>query len=305
MALNPQAVWRGPALNHGGAMSEFRGLVIHIAEGYYEGTIQYMLHNPDSASSHFVCGNGALGQGNDGDLAQLLDTSIVAYTQINGNGKWISVECAGFTPNALTAAQVETVAQLFAWCHQVHGVKLQLAYDPTGFGLGHHSMGTDGHDNPTDTWTGPTWGHTDCPGPAIYNQKPAILARAIEIVTGDDVEMRQVLVRYADAPTRPDGSPGYLQVYLADGMRQRPLPDSFFVLPPGGSLQPKPGIVGDDGTHAETMLGNLGNGGQIFLVGNGGWANRDAWGAMDVNSGGTNPANYTISFQGAGTASPQ
>ena len=122
-------------------------------------------------------------------------------------------------------------------------------------------------------------------------------------------DMIQVLVRYSDAPDRPDGSPGYLQVYLADGMRQRPLPDSFFVLPPGGLLSPVPGIVGNDGTHASNMLGNLGNGGQIFLVGAGGWANRAAWGLMDGDvpppSSGA-PASYTISLSGSmsGSARP-
>ena len=248
MAINKAAAWRGPARNHGGGMSEYRGLVLHIAEGYYFGTINYMLNDPSSASSHFVCGDGALGQGKDGDLAQMLDTSVVAYTQIAGNGHWISVECAGFTPHPLTAAQVETVAQLLAWCHTTHGVPLQLAVDPTGRGLGHHSMGTNGHDNPTDTWTGPTWGHTDCPGPAIYNQKPAILARARQIVglapidtEDDDMGMHYVQaagnesIYIAPGYAAPSGrmaayglSPAAWDAYKAMGVKGLVLPADIF-----------------------------------------------------------------------------
>jgi hypothetical protein len=167
------ATWRGPSVNHGGPMVEQRGLVIHIAQGYFEGTIAYENHaNPSSASSHFVCGDGVKDQGRDGELAQLLDTDTTAYTQQAGNGHWVSVECAGFVPGALTPAQCESVAHLFARGHRQYGWPLQLANGSTGRGLGHHSMG------------GAAWGHLDCPGPAIIAQKPAILARAIQIVNG-------------------------------------------------------------------------------------------------------------------------
>jgi hypothetical protein len=183
------AVWRGPSPNHRGPMVEQRGLVIHIAQGYFEGTITYENHaNPASASSHFVCGDGAKGQGRDGDLAQLLDTNTTAYTQRAGNGHWVSVECAGFVPAALTPAQCESVARLYARGHQVHGWPLQLANSASERGLGHHSMG------------GTAWGHLDCPGPAIIAQKPAILARAIQIINGgqpappeEDDDMRMIV----------------------------------------------------------------------------------------------------------------
>lgn len=188
------ATWRGPTPNCGDGdqypnegddrMREHRGLVIHIAEGYFEGTIAYQ-KNPDAnVSSHFVLSDGAKGQGADGELAQVVDTDITAWTQRSGNGHWLSVECAGFTPNPLTAAQCESVAQLLARAHRVYGVPLQLATNPDGRGLGHHSMGCN--------WPSGAWGHCDCPGPAIIAQKPAILARAIEIANGDDVEPVEV-----------------------------------------------------------------------------------------------------------------
>jgi hypothetical protein len=192
------ATWRGPTANCGDGdqypnegddrMREHRGLVIHIAEGYFEGTISYQ-RNPDAnVSSHFVLSNGVKGQGYDGELAQVVDTDITAWTQRAGNGHWLSVECAGFTPNPLTAAQCESVARLLARCHTAYGVPLQLAVNPDGRGLGHHSMGCN--------WPSGAWGHCDCPGPAIIAQKPAIVARAIEIAGGEDMTpQEQYLLR--------------------------------------------------------------------------------------------------------------
>jgi hypothetical protein len=34
----------------------------------------------------------------------MVDTDRTAWTQRAGNGEWLSVECAGFTPNPLTPA---------------------------------------------------------------------------------------------------------------------------------------------------------------------------------------------------------
>lgn len=172
------AEWRGPTINRvTNGMVEWRGLVVHIAEGSYEGTISWQKNPASSVSSHFVVDT-------DGKLAQVVDTADTAWTQIAGNGHWLSVECAGFTPNPLTDAQLHTIARLLAKCHAVYGVPLQLAINPDGRGLGHHSMGTNGGSVPTDNWTGPTWGHTDCPGPNIIAQKPTILALAGGATTG-------------------------------------------------------------------------------------------------------------------------
>jgi len=169
------ASWRGPTANQGGAMVEHRGLVIHIAEGYYEGTISYQRNPAVDVSSHFVVSDGAKGQGADGAIAQVVDTDVTAWTQRAGNGHWLSAEFAGFTPQPLTSAQVESCARLLAKAHRVYGVPLQVATSPDGRGLGHHSMGS--HPGFPDDW-----GHSDCPGPAIIAQKPAIVARAQQII---------------------------------------------------------------------------------------------------------------------------
>jgi hypothetical protein len=189
------ATWRGPTSNQGGGMVEVRGVVLHIAEGSYEGTISWQKNPSSDVSSHFVKGKA------DGEEAQIVDTDTTAWTQAAGNGHWLSIENAGFVPDKLTASQVEFAAQVLAKAHKVYGVPLQVTSSPDGRGLGHHSMGA------------PAWGHSQCPGSNIINQKPAIVARAKEIVEGDvsltTDQTRDAVWRRDDAvdnefPWRPD-----------------------------------------------------------------------------------------------------
>lgn len=138
------------------------GLVVHIMEGTLEGS-QSWFNNPSSqASSHF-------GTGKDGEIRQWVDTKDRAWAQAAGNRTYLSVENEGHTPDKLTAAQIETVAQLFAWVHKTYNVPLQVAKKVGDKGLGYHAMG------------GAAWGGHPCPGPAIIAQLPAIVLRAKEI----------------------------------------------------------------------------------------------------------------------------
>lgn len=191
------ATWRGGTPNHGGAMVEQRGLVLHIADGTYEGTIAWCL-NPDSeVSAHFIVAR-------DGRITQMLDTTVTAWTQRAGNGHWCSVENEGHAPNPLTAAQIDANARIMAWGHRVHGWPLQLATAPSGRGLGHHSMGAE---------HGVDWGHSLCPGAGAKAQKPAILARAIAITEGDDMTaaesqtLKNIDWRVNHLPSPVDGRP--------------------------------------------------------------------------------------------------
>ncbi len=160
------ASWCGPTVNQGGKMSEQRGVVLHIAEGSYDGTIAWQKNPSAQVSSHFIAAK-------DGRACQMVDTATVAWTQANGNGRWLSIENEGSVPDKLTDHQMEFAAQILAKAHKVYGVPLQIATSPNGRGLGHHSMGCDYG-----------WGHCSCPGTNIINQKSAIVARAKEIVEG-------------------------------------------------------------------------------------------------------------------------
>lgn len=176
------AQWRGPSPNIGeDDQTEVRGLVVHIAEGFYEGTISWQKNPAADVSSHFIVSRG-------GQIAQMVDTDDAAWTQRSGNGEWLSVECEGFTKGhplhrgdweRLSDAQLDAVARLLLRCHEVYDVPLQLATSATGRGLGHHSMG------------GETWGHRDCPGPPIIAQKPTIVALAAALSNGDDMPLNK------------------------------------------------------------------------------------------------------------------
>ncbi|WFE20843.1 peptidoglycan recognition family protein [Solwaraspora sp. WMMD937] len=171
------ATWRGPTVNSGngtGALNEpedrldaHHGIVVHIAAGYFEGTIAWQRNPASRVSSHFVVAK-------DGRIAQMVDTEIRAWTQRAGNRTWLSIENEGFLPDRLTAPQLEANAQLLARSHLEHGVPVRNANSPRERGLGHHSMGAE---------NGFDWGHSQCPGPAIVAQKPTIVARAAQIVT--------------------------------------------------------------------------------------------------------------------------
>jgi hypothetical protein len=172
----PGAIWRGPVPYNSGdgdrtpleaadAMAEYRGVVVHIAAGTYDGTIAWQLNDSSNISSHFIVSKA-------GAITQMVDTHDRGWTQGAGNAGWISVENAAFLPEALTAAQVEANARILAWAHEAHGVPIQLATSPSGRGLGHHSMGAE---------NGVNWGHSACPGDAIKAQKPLIVARALAL----------------------------------------------------------------------------------------------------------------------------
>jgi hypothetical protein len=209
------ATWRGPTPNQSGPMIEIRGLVVHIAAGFFEGTISWQKNPSADVSSHFVNGREW------GQAAQMVDTSITAWTQGAGNGRWISSENEGFLLghrlhragwHELSPWQIEINARYLARLHREHGVPLKLATSPWDRGLAYHSLGAE---------HGVNWGHPACPGEPIKRQLPLVLARAKEIVNGDDGEMKTTLVMLVNKAGQPvDGrvwhSNGQIRVHVAD-----------------------------------------------------------------------------------------
>lgn len=160
----PGADWR-PVRNYtpGGVKRPPLAMVLHTAEGTYEGTIGWQNNAGSQVSSYFVVAK-------DGRIAQCVDLDNRAWTQASGNPDHIGVEFEGFGSRgeALTDAQVTSAASILAWLHQVYGVPIQATDDPrNGRGLIWHGAG------------GNDWGgHFGCPGPAIVGQRAVILARA-------------------------------------------------------------------------------------------------------------------------------
>ena len=161
------AEWVGPTPNrNAGGMVEYRGLVLHIMQGSYAGSIAWGKNPASSVSFHFATRA-------DGHIGQLVDTVDTAWTQANGNGHWLSVENEGFSGNELTAGQLEACAQIYARGVRDYGWAYQLADGTSGRGLGWHGMGGD-------AWGG----HPDCPGAPIVAQRQQILDRARQINGG-------------------------------------------------------------------------------------------------------------------------
>ena len=167
--------------NTGGTMTGHKGIVLHIAEGTYRGTISWQM-NPDqryasggtvTTSSTFIVGR------EPGEWAQMVDADQIAWCQRGGSYDWLSIELAGHAPDAPSAWQIEACAQLLAWANRTYGVPIQATSSTGTRGLGHHSMDND---------TTVEWGHDSCPGAGVINAKSAIVARAKAIAAGEPVE---------------------------------------------------------------------------------------------------------------------
>lgn len=165
--------------NIGATMSDHRGLVVHVAEGTYLGTINWQL-NPTqkyadgtkvTTSSTWIVGR------NPGEVTQMVDSDTVAWCQRAGSLTWNSVELAGTHTQNATDWQIKCVGALLYWLHKTYGVPLSVANTPADRGLGHHSMDREA--------IGEEWGHEDCPGLLIISQKLAMVNYAKKLQDKD------------------------------------------------------------------------------------------------------------------------
>jgi hypothetical protein len=148
---------------------EHRGLVLHVQDG--NNSPYGWFNNPASQSS------SDFWVGKDGTIEQYVDTGVdYAWAQAAGNPYYASVETEGHPDEPLTPAQVEGVAKIYAWGHQVFAWPLVVVDSTSAHGLTWHGVG------------GTTWGgHTGCPGDLRKAQRGAIIARATSITEEDDM----------------------------------------------------------------------------------------------------------------------
>lgn len=161
-------IWRGPVPNEsGGFQRPAHGVVLHIMDGSLAGTDSWFHESQAQSSSDY-------GVGKDGTIYQWVDWTKdwKAWAEAAGNPYWVSIENEGHGGDSLTPAQLEANAQIVAHVFSLDSVPFVSTEDPNGHGLGWHGMG------------GNAWGgHFDCPGDPIKKQRPAILARARELVS--------------------------------------------------------------------------------------------------------------------------
>jgi len=190
VARFPGARWRPIATKQRYAMPKPVRINFHVA-----------VSNADSLWGFFNTGGNPdshLYTLRNGSAEQYVDTSQIAYCDLQGNPDTISVESQGGVTNAQgeewTPAQCETHAQIIAWAHREHGIPLRLATDsrpgPSSHGVSWHRLGIDGN-FPGGLLKGRVTGGLKysnsrgkvCPGNAKIRQIPGILARAQQIIT--------------------------------------------------------------------------------------------------------------------------
>lgn len=171
--------------NKGGTMTGHKGVVLHIAQGTYLGTIAWQM-NPDQRYSNgdrvTTCSTWIVGR-NRGEWAQMVDSNRIAWCQRAGSLDWLSIELAGFAPQAPSAWQIEACSRLLAWCNKEYAVPLVVTSNTGARGLGHHSMDND---------TTVQWGHDACPGAGVVAAKPAIVSAAVALSGGESVTQDEI-----------------------------------------------------------------------------------------------------------------
>lgn len=152
-------------VNHWKGLIVPRLYVVHVMQGYMQGTYETFLNPYNQVSSHFGIGNGTEDVP-DGEIWQFVRVTDTAWHNADGNTYSIGAETAGWSGNPMTDKQAEAHARLFEWCHDLFPA---IAYwrnlrPYTGRGLSWHGLG------------GQDWGnHPDCPGAPMVDQLPLIL----------------------------------------------------------------------------------------------------------------------------------
>lgn len=216
MARMPGAIWRPITVNKSRWRLVPLRVNLHVAVSEAASLHGYF-NAPGRVDSHFYVRR-------DGTIEQYVDTSVVAYADLEGNGSSISVETQGGVKNAngepWTAAQVEALARIYAWAVRTHGIARQVAKDSrpgsSSHGLSWHRLGCDGN-FPGPPLHGRVAGGRRysrqvgkvCPGNAKIRQVPAIYARAMALL-GSTTPVSNVK---PVSPSKPSLPKGYLDMH--------------------------------------------------------------------------------------------
>lgn len=163
------------------------GLILHVQQGN-NSLARYFANSKNGAMSHFWVAK-------DGRVEQYQSLDRISWAQAAGNDSYHSVETEGFVTEPLTQAQIQALAQLYAWGITTLRWLPKLSDYPGSAGFGWHGMG------------GPAWGgHTGCPGNLRKPQRAAVLALITAPPTPPRKVTKMVLVH----------DPATQRVYLQD-----------------------------------------------------------------------------------------
>jgi hypothetical protein len=186
MPRMPEAEWVGP-YHDNGLMSRYDIVCIHTIVG-----------NPPAHAAHFSTRS-------DGHIYQSRDTTFASAANYNGNYRVIAIENDdtgtpfpdwdhndGHQVPPFTAEQIEAIAFVCAWAHQVHDIPLEQCPDSRSGsrGIAYHRQGIDGNFYAEGyayggrLTGGEVWTLSPgkaCPGDQRISQMPQIIHRARQI----------------------------------------------------------------------------------------------------------------------------
>lgn len=196
MAIFPGAISRLVTASKGRQrLTSYHRLNLHVAVSE-SASLYDQFNRTGQVDSHFYVRR-------DGTVEQYVDTAWRAFADLDGNDATISVETQGGVTNPdsepWTAAQLEVLAQLYAWVVRTHGIAHKIATsshaDERSHGLSWHRLGIDGNFPALpDVRAGRTQrgggmhyssaGGKICPGAGKIYQIPGIFDRTTQILGG-------------------------------------------------------------------------------------------------------------------------
>jgi hypothetical protein len=139
MTVSVPALKQVPSPNYTPALIAHDLVILHLMEGGYAGSVNWLCRAATKASAH-LCMN------TDGsEFSQLVPLSMKAWAECEFNGKGVSIEAPGFTAQGVTDETLRGLAWATAWLLKQYGIPCQ--YAPGGQGRGfcmHHDLGAAG-----------------------------------------------------------------------------------------------------------------------------------------------------------------
>lgn len=171
MAIYPHAVWRPLPEHQAEPLITATQVILHTAVSASSSLWGYFARPDVSVESHFYV--------NRTEVEQYIDTGRQADANRQANVRAISIESwdnrdPAHTP--WTAAQMDLLVALVAWCCAVHGIPAEFCPSWDAPGIGWHTM-----------WGAPSpWTPVakTCPGGPRIGQMPELLARVQQTLAG-------------------------------------------------------------------------------------------------------------------------
>lgn len=114
-------------------------VVVHLMEGGYLGSVNWLCRSATRASAH-LCMND-----NGSEFTQLVPLNLMAWAQCKDNRRGVSIEAPGFTAKGVADVTLRALARAAAWICRAYGIAPVWAEGGRGRGVcSHHDLGVDG-----------------------------------------------------------------------------------------------------------------------------------------------------------------